>query len=192
MSTTPASFNHLHWYLQTESYGQRHQSLVVRNGSHELFAIDREWENFCKISAAASMVVFRYEFFYTPYFKIIFGILRIISYLLSWIHELKRIRPGFSRAWRVEMTPLIWISLTTSKGNISKSKDICVLCWLWKSVWQIEHTKMLRILQKYGIDKEDLQLIKTLYFQQKANVRIGGGVTEKLSLIHISEPTRPY
>lgn len=50
-----------------------------------------------------------------------------------------------------------------------------------KAFDKVEHTKMLHILQKYGIDKEDLELIKTLYFQQKANVRIGNGATEKLS-----------
>lgn len=48
-----------------------------------------------------------------------------------------------------------------------------------KAFDKVEHTRMLEILQKYGIDKEDLQIIKNLYKQQKANIRLGNSTTER-------------
>ena len=39
-----------------------------------------------------------------------------------------------------------------------------------KAFDKVEHARMLEILQKYGINKEHLQIIKNLYLQQKVNV----------------------
>lgn len=48
-----------------------------------------------------------------------------------------------------------------------------------KAFDKVEHIRMLEILRKYRIDKEDLKIIETLYFQQKANIKVANEVTNE-------------
>ena len=66
---------------------------------------------------------------------------------------------------------------------------------------KIQHPFMIKILSKVGIDGTFLNIIKAIYDRHTANITLNGqklrafplrsGTRQGLSLIHISEPTRP-
>lgn len=54
-----------------------------------------------------------------------------------------------------------------------------------KAFDRVQHGKMIKALRKYSVDQEDIRLIRNLYWQQKANIRIGSDVTEGTCNIEI-------
>ena len=78
-----------------------------------------------------------------------------------------------------------------------------------KAFDRVIHQKIIKMLKDLKVDREDIHLIKNLYWEQSANIKVNGKLQKDyveykkefvraahcrldLSLIHISEPTRPY
>ncbi len=49
-----------------------------------------------------------------------------------------------------------------------------------KAFDRVKHEKLMSTMEKYGIDREDLQLIGNLYWKQKAKITIGKTTTEEV------------
>ena len=71
-----------------------------------------------------------------------------------------------------------------------------------KTFDKIQYPFMIKALQKVGIEGTYLNIIKAIHHKPTANIILNGeklkafplrsGRRQGLSLIHISEPTRPY
>ena len=66
---------------------------------------------------------------------------------------------------------------------IEMQRDV-YLCFIdyQKAFDTVKHEEMLRILVRLGIDNQDARLIKNLYYQQKAAVRVGDELTETVEI----------
>uniref|UniRef100_A0A8D8SN59 Craniofacial development protein 2 n=1 Tax=Cacopsylla melanoneura TaxID=428564 RepID=A0A8D8SN59_9HEMI len=51
-----------------------------------------------------------------------------------------------------------------------------------KAFDKVRHNKLIEVLRKTGIHDKDLRIIKNLYFNQKANVRVGMSVSEEVEI----------
>ena len=66
---------------------------------------------------------------------------------------------------------------------IEMQRDV-FLCFIdyQKAFDTVRHEEMMRMLAQLGIDKKDIRVIRNLYYQQKAAVRVGDELTETVDI----------
>ncbi|KAI5754908.1 hypothetical protein M8J77_012531 [Diaphorina citri] len=65
--------------------------------------------------------------------------------------------------------------------DLSKDVFICFIDFE-KAFDKIHHVKLIEVLKKINIDDTDIRIIKNLYWQQSASVRVEGQITEPISI----------
>lgn len=70
---------------------------------------------------------------------------------------------------------------------VQKCRDLAqpvYMCFIdfEKAFDKVRHNKLIEILKRTGIHDKDLQIIKNLYFNQKANIRIGSNTSEEVEI----------
>uniref|UniRef100_A0A8D8XFQ8 Craniofacial development protein 2 n=1 Tax=Cacopsylla melanoneura TaxID=428564 RepID=A0A8D8XFQ8_9HEMI len=70
---------------------------------------------------------------------------------------------------------------------VQKCRDLChpvYMCFIdfEKAFDKVQHSKLIEVLMKVNIDGKDLRIIRNLYYNQTANVRIGKNVTEEVEI----------
>ena len=60
-----------------------------------------------------------------------------------------------------------------------------------KAFDKIQHPFLIKTLHSVGIEGTFLSILKAIYKKPTANIILNGEALGALSLIHISEPTRP-
>ena len=70
-----------------------------------------------------------------------------------------------------------------SEKAVEMQRDI-FLCFIdYQKVFDtVRHGELLRMLARLGMDKKDLRVIKNLYYQQKAAVRVRDELTETVDI----------
>ena len=73
----------------------------------------------------------------------------------------------------------IFILRMIAERTIEKQRDL-YLCFIdyEKAFDRVKHTHLMEMLENIGIDKNDLNIIRKLYWSQKACVRVNGEMTE--------------
>lgn len=70
---------------------------------------------------------------------------------------------------------------------VQKCRDLChpvYMCFIdfEKAFDKVQHSKLIEVLMKVNTDGKDLRIIRNLYYNQTANVRVGKNVTEEVEI----------
>ena len=80
-------------------------------------------------------------------------------------------------------TNAIFLLRMMSERAVEMQRDV-FLCFIdyQKAFDTVRHEELLRMLERLGVDEKDLRLIKNLYYQQKAAVRVGDELTDTVDI----------
>ena len=77
----------------------------------------------------------------------------------------------------------IFVLRTAMERCIEKQKDV-FMCFVdfEKAFDTVKHEQLVEVLQKYGVDAADIRILKELYWEQRATVRVGDETSESVEI----------